>query len=472
MQPPSCSRMYTEHQSKRLRTSPPPTPDDARNCYLGTVPDEILRIVLRFLSRRPQHQNWHRYTSPLSVNTALDVGGALARAASLEFRSIGGRVGVPLDSPHDASILRPLVHRLSLHRLVLKLDGGQALPDLLRRCGAELRELDLDAYGTAVTEADILAISAHCTNLSSLAIDGNRFEGMLTPIWRSIGSTLTRIYFGHYNCAFGNGIVDAISVPDFVEHCVNLRRVDVGMLNHAYADVLIALGSRIRVLNIEDELDSDFAPWRDVFAACTNLEEVHLALDDSDEAIDALALMRLKLVSLTLYRRGDLAPPEDHFFSVLSACSLLKEVEFRVLQMSPEALRKLFESMKSVTTLTCLMGSSSVNPKENIIDVAACHLTSLETFTLSTRKSLKGEDVDALVRLPCLKSVTLRRRYPEKSVLKVVEVVKRLKHCPQLVQLDIDYNRWSRAPLIAEAAAAYNRKDFDMFIGGVQYRTW
>ncbi len=255
MHPQSCSGMSTERQSKRLRTSPPPTPDDARNCYIDTVPDDSLQIVLRHLSNRPQHKNWHAYISPLSVNTALDVGGALARAASLEFRSIGREDGIPLHGDVDASIFRSLVHRLHLRRLVLELGGGHALPDVLRGCGAELRELDLHYNITLVTKADISAISTHCKKLSSLAIRGCLVEGTLAPIWRSIGSTLTRIYFGCYNCGFGNGIADFISASDMVEHCVKVHQVDVEELNHAVADVLVALGSRIRVLVIKNILD-------------------------------------------------------------------------------------------------------------------------------------------------------------------------------------------------------------------------
>ena len=465
-----------ERRSKRLRASPPPTPDDVRNRYLDTLPDDSLRVVLRYLSRRPQNRNWHAYISPLSLNTALDIGGALARAASLEFQSIGGKDSVPLDTFLDASILRPLVHRLPLRRLVLKLAGGQLLPDLLRGCGAELREIVLDAGLTVVMETDIFAIATHCRKLSSLAIHGNHVEGTLAPIWRSLGSTLTRLYIYSYYSTLGHGVLRTISVPTLVKHCVNLRRVDLEKLDDSMAVVLVALGSRLRVLGIENELVRRIAAWRRVCGACTNLEAVHLELTRSTEAVDVLSLIRAKLVSLRLH-----APmqTEDRFFSVLSACSLLEEVEFHVGIMVPGALlRKLFESLKSVTTMTCVMDISDVNPKKDVIDVVACNLTRLESFTVSTYESLKGEDVNALVGLPHLKSVTLRHRFIKKSGSKppedcAVEVVKRFKDCAQLVQLDIDdINIKNRCPVIAEAAVAYSRKDFDMFIGGVQYRTW
>ncbi len=92
-------------------------------------------------------------------------------------------------------------------------------------------------------------------------------------------------------------------------------------------------------------------------------------------------------------------------------------------------------------------------------------------------KSLKGEDLNALVGLPCLKSVTVHptrlnpflSKYTEKCV---VEMVNRLKDCAQLVQFEIVEHLKNRSPLIAQAAATYKRKDFDMFIGGVPYRTW
>ncbi len=461
---------------KRFRASPPPAPDDARKRYLDTVPDDSLRIILRYSSRRPKHHNWHAYVSPCLVNTALDVGGALARAASLEFQSIGGTDGIALDADDDASILRPLVHRLPLRRLVLELPGEDVLPGLLRRCGAGLRELVLDAGWTVVTKTDILAISTRCTKLSYLAIHGNHVAGTLTPIWRALGSTLTRIYIGWYFSAFGHGILGTISVPDLVEHCVNLRRVDVLSLTHAIADVLVALGSRIRFLSVEDELVINTAPWREVCRACTNLEAVHLKLHRSAKAVDVLSLMRARLVSLTLHNP---MPVEDGFFSVLSACSALKEVELHLWKTFPEALiRKLFESLASATALTCILSLSEAKPNKDIIDVIACNVTNIESFTISTYKSLEGEDVNALVGLPRLKSVTLRQLFSEKSVAKppevcAVEVVKRLKDCAQLVRLVIeDSNIESQSHLIAEAAVTYGRKDFDMFISGVQYRTW
>ncbi len=41
------------------------------------------------------------------------------------------------------------------------------------------------------------------------------------------------------------------------------------------------------------------------------------------------------------------------------------------------------------------------------------------------------------------------------------------------MKLDIDEsNDKDRYAVISEVAAIYNRKDFDMFIGGVQYGTW
>ncbi len=466
--------MSTEHQSKRLTTNQLPTPDDPPDRYLDTVTDDSLRTVLRFLSNRPRHKNWHAYISPLSVNTALDVGGALRRAASLEFGAIGGDDGIPLYGDADASTFRSLVHRLHLHRLVLELGGGRVLTDVLLGCGAELRELDLDAKMTVVPKADIVAISTHCKRLSSLAIRGHRVEGTLAPIWRSLGSTLTRIYISCYCSRYGIG--DVISVPDLVQHCVNLRHVDVEELNHAVANVLIALGSRIRVLVIVDKIVPSCVPWREVYSACTNLEAIHLGLDCSAQAIDVLSLMRTKIVSLKLHDTDRLMPDEDRFFSVLSTCSMLKEVDLRVWKLLPEALlRKLFGSLKSVTTLTCVMNQYDVNPAKDIIDVIACNLTNLESLTMWT-VSLKGEDVDALFDLPHLKSVTLRPACYNISISKhlqcAVEVVKRLKNCAQLVQLEIHglYIK-NRYPLIAEAAR-YERTDFDMFIGGSQYRTW
>ncbi len=115
--------MSAEHRPKRLRSIPPPTLDEACNCYLGTVPDEILRLVLRFLSTRPHHQHWHAYISADSVNTALDVGGALGRAASMEFDIIGDINGIviPRVAAVDEKNLRPFVYRLPLRGLVLRI---------------------------------------------------------------------------------------------------------------------------------------------------------------------------------------------------------------------------------------------------------------------------------------------------------------------------------------------------------------
>ncbi len=54
-----------------------------------------------------------------------------------------------------------------------------------------------------------------------------------------------------------------------------------------------------------------------------------------------------------------------------------------------------------------------------------------------------------------------------------VEIVKKLKNCVQLVQLEIaDSILNYRSPRIAKTTAMYHRKNFDMFISGVQHRTW
>ncbi len=480
----SCLRMSMKRRSKRARSNPPPTADRARHRYLDTVADDNLRIVLRYLSCRPHYENWHAYVSPLSVNIALDVGGALARAALLEFRGVGGKDGIPIRAVLNVSILRPLLNRLVLHRLVLQLRGDKVLPDLLRGCGAELMELVLRARGTMVTEADILAISSHCTKLESLEIRGTQVEIPLAPIWRSLGSTLTRIFLCSYCHTSGSGyrILDVMSVHDMAEHCVNLRRVDAEKLMYHIAYILIALGTRIRVLSIEDDSDSSIVPWREVYGACTNLKAVSLTLHSSVQAIDVLSLMHTKLVSLTLRilpNLVNLMSTEDQFFSALSACSLLKEVKLLIFQLIPEELlRKLFGSLKSVTTLTCVMNLSNVNLNNDIIDVIASNLTNLESLTISTDIQLKGDDVNALVDLPRLKSVSIRPPLFMKSISKpaevcAVEIVNKLKDCAQLLQLDIhDVYINRRSPLIAEAAVMYDRKDFDMFIGGVQYRTW
>ncbi len=473
--------MFLERQPKRLCASPLPTRYGARKCYLDTIPDEILRIVLRYLSRRPQHYNWHAYVSPLLVYTALNAGGALARTALLEFQSVGGKDGIAHDPTLDASILRSLVYRLPLRRLILKFDGNQALPDLLRGCGAELRELALNAGSTAITKTDILAICTHCTKLASIAIHGIYLKSPLAPIWRSLGSTLTRVHIGDYYSNFVYGIEGNLSVADLVRHCVNLRHLDMLTLNPMTEDVLVALGSRIRVLRIKNEIDVHIDVWHEVLRACTNLEAVELSLPISEEVTDVLSLMRTKLVALTLRHpdsNDDLLPTEDRFFSVLSACSVLKEVKFDVVNMVPEAiLRELFASLKAVTKLTCIMTWEDVNPVKDVIDVIGRSLTNLESLTICTL-SLKGEDVDALLGLPRLKFVTMRFpfyvEWPSKSAVEcAVGVMKKLKRCAQLMQLDIGGLNLTYRPLhITEAAAMYGRKDFDMFIDGRQYRTW
>ncbi len=108
---------------------------------------------------------------------------------------------------------------------------------------------------------------------------------------------------------------------------------------------------------------------------------------------------------------------------------------------------------------------------KNISDVVACNLTMLESFILSTLVQLKGEDVNELVDLLHLTYLTIsQQRAVEK---RVVEVVKRLKNCAQLVQPEIhSLNMKNRPALIAEAAMMHKRKDLDMFVGSVLYRTW
>ncbi len=111
---------------------------------------------------------------------------------------------------YDASILCSLVHRLQFHRLVLQLKRALLSPALLRDCGGELRELILFAFRTVVENADVLALSTHCSKISSLTIHGDCVDGSLAPIWRSLGSTLTKIYIGYCRPAHVCGMVDSI----------------------------------------------------------------------------------------------------------------------------------------------------------------------------------------------------------------------------------------------------------------------
>ncbi len=468
--------MSTERLSKRLRSCPPPAPDEARNYYFDTVPDDILRIVLRYLSRRPQSRHWHRNIAAESVNTTLDVGGALGRAALMEFNIVGGENGIPPGNL-DLTILRPLVYRLALRRLVLRISrnaGVDLLTYIIPGCGAELRELVLDYGNMMMTENEVVAISKHCTKLSWLEIGGRCIQGTLAPIWCSLGPTLTRIYIGRQ---YGRNVWDVFSVPDLVKHCVNLYRVDVKVMDYEMSRILATLGSRIRVLSVEQRYSyASISHWHTVYEACTNLEAVHLSLHSPRGASDILSLLSTKLVFLVPCARG--TDIDDVFLSALSRCSQLKEVELNLFGIEPEVLRKLFESLKSVTTMTCWTGRTLVDLKRDIIDVIACNLTNLESLTISTYMTLDGGHVDALVDLLHLKSVTLRRDNTLSSNFKfaegrAVEVVNTFNHCAQLSQLEIDnVHLKKRSQLIAEAAVTYDRKDFDMFIGGVQYRTW
>ncbi len=74
-----------------------------------------------------------------------------------------------------------------------------------------------------------------------------------------------------------------------------------------------------------------------MYGACTNLEAVHLVLhDDPADDIDLLSLMCTKLVSVSLRDPDHLILAGDRCFSVLSSCSILKEVELVVSQLAPE----------------------------------------------------------------------------------------------------------------------------------------
>ncbi len=145
----------------------------------------------------------------------------------------------------------------------LRLNKNDDLPDLFRLCGAELRELELYGTWTVLTKSDIYAIGTYCPRLSSLKIDSCVVEGTLMPIWRSLGSALTQINIDYYFPASGgDASLDIISAPDLAEHCVSLQRVSMVTLNDEMADVLVALGDRIRVLYIVDEFIESITPWR------------------------------------------------------------------------------------------------------------------------------------------------------------------------------------------------------------------
>ncbi len=87
-------------------------------------------------------------------------------------------------------------------------------------------------------------------------------------------------------------------MPDLVEHCVNLYRVDVESMDSEITDILIVLGSRIRVLTIEERLFYSYHLSDELYKACTNLEAVHLGFHGL-YVIDTFSSIRTKLVSLT-----------------------------------------------------------------------------------------------------------------------------------------------------------------------------
>ncbi len=116
----------------------------------------------------------------------------------------------------------------------------------------------------------------------------------------------------------GYGVAGILEVPGLVQHCVNLHPVDVEKLNDEIVGVLVALGSRIRVLGIENQADRSIAPWRKSEPSIHgprsgSFETTHCS---SAKAIDLLSLMRTKVVSLSLYILSTvyvrlLDPPND-----------------------------------------------------------------------------------------------------------------------------------------------------------------
>ncbi len=94
-----------------------------------------------------------------------------------------------------------------------------------------------------------------------------------------------------------------------------MHHVDVSTLNDENADVLVALGSQIRVLSIDGKVVSVIAPWNKAFATCTNLETVHLTLESSSAlAVDVFSLMPPKLVSSKQHNLDGRVPIGGRFF--------------------------------------------------------------------------------------------------------------------------------------------------------------
>ncbi len=100
--------------------------------------------------------------------------------------------------------------------------------------------------------------------LTPLAIDRKRIKVTLVLIRSKVGSTFKHIYFYCNYEAFGIEDWSIVAAPALVEHYANLRHVDVAPLNEEAAAILTALGSRVRVLNIADSVDTSIAPWRKV----------------------------------------------------------------------------------------------------------------------------------------------------------------------------------------------------------------
>ncbi len=135
--------------------------------------------------------------------------------------------------------------------------------------------------------------------------------------WHASADTAFARYYLHIGWnypAAPYGFVDIMEVPDSMEHCVHLRHVDVEELNNELDGLLVELGVQIRVLFIMDKLLSTYAPWCEVYSACTNLEAAHLRLYRGVEVIDALYSMHTKLVSSKIYCLRNLTSTGDQFF--------------------------------------------------------------------------------------------------------------------------------------------------------------
>ncbi len=404
--------------------------------YLDFLPDEVLERLVRFLSKRPNHENWKFSVSVEDAVSLYNYGGPLSVGARKHFDTLSTTIPYAEDPGlyvkvfceaemgifcHLLTVAGDAVHTLFMGSYALSLlswitpftqhcvnvrnitlcgiDESFPLEDVLRARSGCWSELSL-SNREVLTPAQIHAISAHCKGLRKFALGRTTILDDLSPIWESIGSTLTFISLQGTRIpgVTGPGNEDDI-YKNIKENCPLVTCFDLGdlILNRgiAAANLCAHYGAQLKHVALTCERHEEQI-LRTIVGACPFVE-IHTMFNLD---IDALPL---RIMGARASQVGVVVPPNPFFLQSLEHCadSCVNLRDLKLMQLGfrdcADVLRQLLACPKPLLTELSLQIMTDLN--DTYDEYRGCMTAALSVLAQNTGR-LRRFVLDALLLGP------------------------------------------------------------------------